>query len=131
MKKIIFVFSILVAMTTMSFAQSAITETETGPVISFEKTVFDYGSIKKEADGKCQFVFTNTGKEPLILSRPRSNCGCTVPTWPQEPIMPGQSDTIVVTYDTRRVGPINKQVTIMSNAANSPVVLRITGSVSE
>jgi hypothetical protein len=129
MKKIIFVFSILLAMSSYSIAQTSVSET--GPVITFESTVYDYGTIKKEADGKCEFVFTNTGKEPLILSRPRSNCGCTVPTWPQEPIMPGQSEIIVVTYDTKRVGPINKQVTIMSNAVNSPVVLRITGTVSE
>ena len=59
----------------------------------------------------------------------RSSCGCTVPTWPRKPIMPGQEETIKVKYDTRRMGRIYKSITIYSNAKNSPVVARITGEV--
>ncbi len=99
------------------------------PVISFEKTVHNYGTIYKNSDGTCEFKFFNTGKEPLILSRPKSSCGCTVPTWPKQPILPGKSNVIKVTYSTTRVGPINKNVTIYSNASNSPVVLKIKGKV--
>lgn len=128
MKVYFFSFLFTVLLTSFGIAQ---TKPDTSPVITFEKTVHDYGVIKKDSDGKCFFKFTNTGKEPLILSRPRSNCGCTVPDWPQQPIMPGQSNIITVTYDTSKPGPINKQVTIISNAANSPVVLQITGSVVE
>ncbi len=129
MKKILLAGFILFAFALYSNAQSS--ATETGPVMSFEKTVHDYGTIKKGSDGSYDFVFKNSGKEPLILSRPRSNCGCTVPEWPQEPIMPGQSNKIKVTYNTNLVGPINKQVTVISNAANSPVVLQIKGAVTE
>lgn len=128
MKKLLFSFIFTIAIVGFAFSQST---GDTSPVITFEKTLHDYGVVSKNSDGKCFFKFTNTGKEPLILSRPRSNCGCTVPDWPQQPIMPGQSSLITVTYDTSKPGPINKQVTIISNAANSPVVLQITGSVVE
>jgi hypothetical protein len=130
MKNLLLTLSVfLVLGLTNTFAQTS--SNETAPVMTFEKTVHDYGTINKGADAAYEFVFTNTGKEPLILSRPRSNCGCTVPQWPQQPIMPGQSDKIKVTYDSNRLGAINKQVTVMSNATNSPIVLQIKGSVVE
>ncbi|MCX6276748.1 MAG: DUF1573 domain-containing protein [Bacteroidetes bacterium] len=100
------------------------------PEIVFEKTVHDYGTIVQGADGTCEFKFTNTGKEPLILSRPTSSCGCTVPTWPQEPILPGKSEVIKVTYNTNNVGGINKTVTVNSNAKTARIVLQIKGTVT-
>jgi len=129
MKKISLLLIVFFTITLAGKAQTAVTET--GPTMTFEKTVHDYGNVTKGGDGSYDFVFTNTGKEPLILSRPRSNCGCAVPEWPQEPIMPGQSNKIKVTYNTALVGLINKQVTIISNATNSPVVLQIKGTVVE
>jgi len=99
------------------------------PEISFDKLVHDYGTVVQGADATCEFKFTNTGKEPLILQKPVSSCGCTVPTWPQEPILPGKSDVIKVTYSTHNVGPISKTVTVTSNAKTSRVVLSIKGTV--
>ena len=99
------------------------------PVIKFEKVVHDYGTIIQNSDGGCEFKFTNEGKEPLILSRPKSSRGCSVPTWPKQPILPGKSDVIKVTYTTNRVGPFNKTVTIYSNASNNPIKLQIKGKV--
>lgn len=104
-------------------------ENPNAAVITFEKTTHDYGTIYKGSDGTCYFPFTNTGKEPLILDRPRSSCGCTVPTWPKKPILPGKNDTIKVTYDTRRMGRIHKTVSISSNAKNKKVLLTIKGKV--
>ncbi len=106
------------------------TDNPNAPEISFDKTVHDYGTITQGADGTCEFKFTNVGKEPLILSKPISSCGCTVPTWPQEPILPGKSDVIKVTYNTNNVGPINKTVTVYSNAKTNRVVLSIKGTVT-
>ncbi|MCF8297404.1 MAG: DUF1573 domain-containing protein, partial [Saprospiraceae bacterium] len=83
----------------------------------------------QNADGNCEFKFKNTGKEPLILTTVRSSCGCTVPKWPNEPILPGQSDVIKVKYDTRRLGVIHKQITVRSNATNATVVLTIKGNI--
>jgi hypothetical protein len=99
------------------------------PEIEFDKLVHDYGDLEQHGDGKCEFKFTNKGKEPLILSNVRSSCGCTVPEWPRQPILPGQSETIKVKYDTKRVGTINKTIHVYSNAKTSPVTLRIKGTV--
>ena len=99
------------------------------PEITFEKRVHNYGTIVRGANGTCEFKFVNTGKEPLILSKPISSCGCTVPTWPLEPILPGKSEMIKVTYNTNTIGPINKTVTVYSNALTNRVTLSIKGRV--
>lgn len=99
------------------------------PVVEFEKLVHDYGEMEQHGNGKCEFKFTNTGKEPLILSNVRSSCGCTVPEWPRQPILPGQSDVIKVKYDTKRIGTINKSVHVYSNAKKSPISLKIKGKI--
>jgi hypothetical protein len=111
-------------------AAAAVPVNPNAPEISFDKTVHDYGTIVQGADGTCEFKFTNTGKEPLILNKPVSSCGCTVPTWPQEPILPGKGDVIKVTYATHNVGPINKTVTVTSNAKTNRIVLSIKGTVT-
>jgi hypothetical protein len=133
MKRITVLLAVLFSATTIAFSQTQqvakASENPNGPQISFENLVHDYGEIEQGGDGTCYFKFTNTGKEPLILQKPRSSCGCTVPTWPKTPILPGESDEIKVTYNTKRMGNINKTVTILSNAKNGSIVLRITGKV--
>jgi hypothetical protein len=104
-------------------------QTETIETIVFDKTVHEYGTIERGGDGNSEFKFTNKGKEPLILTNVRSSCGCTVPQWPREPILPGESGVIKVKYDTNRMGAINKSVIVSSNATNPTVVLRIKGKV--
>ncbi len=108
---------------------SAVEADPNAPTMSFEKDAIDYGTIKQDADGNRTFTFTNTGKTPIVISEAHGSCGCTVPTYPKEPIMPGQKADIKVHYDTHRVGPFSKSVTVNSNAKNSPVVLRISGTV--
>ena len=106
------------------------TEVVTGPALSLDKEVHDYGTIQKNADGACQFTVTNTGTEPLIISKCKGSCGCTVPQCDKAPVAPGAMSKITVKYDTKRVGPINKSVTITSNAVNEPTkVIRIKGKV--
>jgi hypothetical protein len=132
MQKLIFSFvlMILAAFTLQAQdVQPAVSADPNAPEISFDKTVHDYGTVVQNADATCEFKFTNTGKEPLIVQKPISSCGCTVPTWPQEPILPGKSDVIKVTYATHNVGPINKTVTVNSNAKTAHVVLSIKGNV--
>jgi hypothetical protein len=98
--------------------------------IEFKKTVHDYGVIYEGGDGECEFEFKNVGREPLVLSNVTSSCGCTVPSWPREPIMPGKTAVIKVKYNTSRIGAISKTVTVHSNAEENPKVdLRITGQV--
>lgn len=99
------------------------------PEILFDKLTHDYGTVYTGADGTCEFKFTNTGKQPLIITTVRASCGCTVPSYPRDPIMPGQSSSIKVRYDTNRQGVIMKQVTVVSNAKTSNSVLTIKGNV--
>lgn len=111
-------------------AASAQTPVATGPAITVDKDVHDYGDVPFAGDGTCEFKVTNTGNEPLIMSKCKGSCGCTVPKCDPNPILPGESSVITVKYDTKRPGPINKSVTINSNAANEPVkVVRIKGNV--
>ena len=83
----------------------------------FVSEVIDYGTIAHNADGKREFVFTNNGNAPLIITNAQGSCGCTVPTSPKEPIAPGAKGIIGVKYDTNRIGAFTKTVTITSNAA--------------
>ena len=130
MKKLYFLMVMTVAFSTVSFAQEAEKEVNPhAPYMEFDKLVHDYGKVIENGDGNCVFTLTNTGKEPLILTDAKSSCGCTVPEWTKAPILPGKTTEIKVKYSTNRVGPINKSVTITSNASNSPVVLRIKGEV--
>ncbi|MBK5285748.1 MAG: DUF1573 domain-containing protein [Bacteroidia bacterium] len=134
MKKTLLVVSLLVCFTRFAVAQEAKQDpipapNPNAPEITFENDVHDYGTIKQGADGGCEFKFTNTGKEPLIISNAVGSCGCTVPTWPKEPILKGQSAVVQVHYDTKRVGAFTKNVTISSNAKSNTKVLTIKGTV--
>jgi len=103
------------------------------PEFKWESTTIDYGTVTKadESNSKREFKFTNTGKSPLIISSCRGSCGCTVPTCPTEPILPGAKGSIQVHYDINRVGPFTKTVTVTSNAKNANETLKITGTVND
>lgn len=101
--------------------------------IEFESVKIDFGAFK-EADGvqTKAFKFNNTGVVPLVLNNVRASCGCTTPKWTREPIAPGASGEIQVSYDPKnRPGSFNKSVTVQSNAVNSTVVLQIEGKVEQ
>lgn len=131
MRKLLSIFAITVFAVSVSCSQTTDQEkkSENGPKIEFKITEYDYGTIEQGSDGRCEFIFTNTGTDALILSNVSSTCGCTVPSWPKEPIKAGESSTIVVVYNTSRQGAINKSVNVSSNATANPVVLRIKGTV--
>jgi hypothetical protein len=119
----------LVLLLVVLFAGKANAQTA-GASIEFNKEVHDYGTIKNGADGSCTFEFKNNGDSPLIISNAKGSCGCTVPEWPKEPIAPGATGVIKVSYDTMRTGEINKSVTITSNAINAPdKIVFIKGTV--
>jgi len=95
----------------------------------FKSETIDYGEIAKGSDGVRVFEFTNTGDEPLVVSDVKSSCGCTVPKKPDGAIAPGETGSIQVKYDTKRVGPIRKTVTVYSNADEPVKALKIKGTV--
>lgn len=116
-----------VVISTAAYAQK-------GPKIQFKSDTIDYGTVNKEDDNGIRvFEFTNTGDAPLIIKDVKSTCGCTVPTKPKEPILPGKTGKIEVKYNMA-TGPIRKTITVESNAVNYEggiVPLKIKGTVVE
>ncbi len=104
-----------------------------GPMITFDNTTHDYGTVNKGADGNCVFKFKNTGNEPLVILDAHASCGCTVPTYSTEPVMPGKEGSIPVRYNNMHiVGSFNKSSPVRSNSANnSTVIFTIKGNVVE
>jgi len=123
MKKIILFAAVLVS--AVSFAQAKIE-------FKAKDNTIDYGTVSKDSDdGVRKFEFTNTGNAPLIISNAQSTCGCTVPSYPKDPIAPGATGEISVKYNMNP-GPIRKTITIECNAANvesGRVALKIKGEV--
>lgn len=106
-----------------------LTAQEKAAKIEFKSETVDYGEVAKGADGVRVFEFTNTGNAPLIISKVSSSCGCTIPKKPDDPILPGKTGEIQVKYDTNRVGPIRKAITVISNSDTPTKVLKIKGEV--
>ena len=144
MKKIIVLVALAFIGTTTSFAQDGakgkkmkktITAKASIPQVDgagmlFDNETIDYGTVAHNADGKREFTFINNGNKPLIVESTQGSCGCTVPTKPTEPIMPGAKGVIGVKYATDRVGQFTKTVTVKSNATGQESkVLTIKGNV--
>lgn len=130
MKYLLSLSFFLLALVNLSIAQDQKQAVDKNAAeITFEKELHDYGTIEFGADGAYAFKFTNTGNEPLVITSSQGSCGCTVPKWPKEPILKGQSAYINVNYDTKRPGPFTKTVTVMSNAKSASKVLTIKGVV--
>jgi hypothetical protein len=122
MKKLSFLF-ICLAFAAFTSAQRA--------VITFEEKTHDFGKINEE-DGKATYVFDfkNTGNAPLVVSRVQASCGCTTPTWTKQPIEPGKSGSITVSYNPAgRPYGFTKTITVYSNASEEQVTLVIKGDV--
>lgn len=100
-------------------------------VIKFEKSSFDFGKFIEKDVQSCEFVFTNTGNEPLVIQQAYGSCGCTVATPPKEPVAPGQKGVIKVTYNGKGkfVGFFKKPITVRSNATNAITRVYIQGTM--
>lgn len=122
----------LTAQTTVAPAEQAVeTPSTEGPQMVFTSMEVDYGTIEQGSDPYRFFQFTNSGTAPLVITNAKGSCGCTVPTYPKEPILPGNDGEIKVRYDTNRVGPFTKRVTLTTNAGEEPIVLTIKGKVEK
>jgi hypothetical protein len=112
MKKLALLFSLFTfALVFQAQAQEA------GAVITFKQSSIDFGDIVQGQKVEHTFVLTNSGKQPLIISNVAATCGCTVPSWPKEPVAPGKSAEIKVSFNSAgKVGKQNSVVRIYSNA---------------
>lgn len=120
MKKYLFTLSVFGVLQLAAMAQ---------PELAIDRTVHDYGTLTQGANTQISFTLTNTGTEAIVLQDVHPSCGCTIPEWSKEPIQPGDSLEVPVTYDSKRLGVINKTITITSNASNGTLVFRIKGEV--
>jgi hypothetical protein len=111
------------------FSQNIITN---DPQIVFNKILHDYGKIDSLSNGYCEFIFKNEGLSDLFIYDAKGSCGCTSPEWTKDAVKPGETGVIKVLYDTKKVGYINKSITVLTNATNYPdgvIPLRIKGEV--
>ena len=99
--------------------------------MSFAESVYDFGTVEKGGKVNHTYTFTNTGDEPLIITNAKASCGCTVPTWPKEPIAPGETGEIPVVFSGKAKGPQNKTVTITANTNPPQTRLTIKGTVTD
>jgi len=99
------------------------------PVVKWDKMVNDFGDIAYNVPKTAEFILTNAGKEPLIISSAKASCGCTNAKFSQEPILPGKSTSVSATYNAAAPGVFTKTVTVITNADPNPVVLIIKGNV--
>ncbi|HNQ13246.1 MAG TPA: DUF1573 domain-containing protein [Bacteroidia bacterium] len=131
--KNIFLSICLIAFSSISFGQveQAPKSTKSGSAeFSFTSTDYLFGKVKQGDLVHGEFTFTNSGKEPLVISSAAGSCGCTVPDWPKEPIMGGKSASIKFTFNTAgKMGMQDKTITLRSNASNDPLVLHVKGNI--
>lgn len=114
----------------LEIKEGGVLENANAPVIEFTEETHDFGELNEGPQATYDFILKNTGKEPLIIASAKGSCGCTIPEWPQTPVLPGAEAKIHVKYNTQgRVGPFNKAVTITSNASEPTKRVYIKGTV--
>jgi Protein of unknown function (DUF1573) len=121
------IFTILILAATVSSTLMA----QNGPMMVFEKTEIDYGTVSLNSEAVRVFKFKNTGTEPLVIKNARGSCGCTIPKWSNEPIKAGQTGVIEVKYDTSRPGSFSKPIYVETNETNPNHNLSIKGNVAD
>ncbi|MFK7770805.1 MAG: DUF1573 domain-containing protein [Saprospiraceae bacterium] len=109
-------------------------EVPTGPTttIEFEEKEFDFGTIDEGEKVSHTYKFTNTGSEPLIIKDAKGSCGCTVPSWPKDPVLPGATGEMLVEFNSKgKAGSQNKRVTITANTNPGQTFINIKGEVNK
>lgn len=134
MKKLLLIPFLLMGTATLVLAQAPTATAENinpnGPKMVFDQMTHEFGKITQGESVSYEFKFKNTGKEPLIITSASGSCGCTVPDWPKDPIKPGGSASIKVTFNSAgKMGGQDKTVTIVSNSTEGTLVLHMKGTV--
>lgn len=125
MKKLFLICTALI----ITFTAFTAMRQEGNAEFKFEKETYDFGKIPQGKPVSYDFTFTNAGSEPIIINKVESTCGCTVPSYTEKPIKPGESGSITVTFNAAAVAPFSKSVTIRSNTKTPIKVLYIKGEV--
>ena len=121
MKKFFSILAVLMVVATASYAQKG--------VMKFKEETYNFGKIEQGKPVTREFVFTNTGTDPIVISNVSASCGCTTPTYTKDPVLPGKTGTIKATYNAAAMGPFNKSITVFSNAETASMSLYLKGEV--
>lgn len=130
--KYILSVAVIFCLTLSVSAQDAelLTPNPPGPFIKFSEMSHDFGDIEQGDKVEYTFEFTNTGDAPVVISNVLTTCGCTASSWPREPVLPGTSSKIEVSFNSAgKIGHQNKVITIMSNATNNPERVKIVTNI--
>lgn len=104
--------------------------TESPSKVKWDSQDYDFGNIPKNIAAEAEFIFTNTSKEPVIISKVKSSCGCTVTGYDKSPVLPGESSSITATYNAKKLGSFRKSLRVTTNDFK-PYTLIIKGVVEE
>ncbi len=132
MKKFILSLFASLLMTTAVWAQAQNGSGATNAVdtkVKFKKETVDFGTTKFNKPVTVTFEFTNISKEPVLVESAKASCGCTVPDWTKEPILPGKSGKITATYSANSVGKPTKTVYLKLKGVEQEKELILTGTV--
>jgi len=121
MKVFVSALVLLLGLTTVSFAQKG--------VLKFKEETRNFGKVPQGTPVTHEFVFTNAGTDPIVLSNVTVSCGCTTPVWSKEPVMPGKTGSVKATFNAAAAGPFSKPVTVFSNTEGGSITLYLKGEV--
>jgi hypothetical protein len=121
MKKFFSVLVVLLSVASVSFAQKG--------VMKFKEETHNFGKIEQGKPVTQEFVFTNVGTEPIIISNVSASCGCTTPSYTKDPVLPGKTGSVKATYNAAAMGAFNKSITVFSNAESPTLTLFLKGEV--
>lgn len=145
MRKLFSALTLILLISTVSYAQTSVSPNSNGseaapvvPVVNpnagefkWVEETHDFGTIPQGTPVKNKFEFTNTGKEPIIVSNVQKTCGCTVTEWTKEPVMPGQVGYVTAEFNAAKEGPFTKAITVQSDAKTPSVKLYFKGTVQK
>jgi hypothetical protein len=130
MKQFMIAFCVLAVYSLTAQDATVFEMPENGPKIQFVESSFDFGDIEQGDVVEHTFAFENIGNQPLVISNVMTTCGCTAPSWPREPLAPGQESELTVKFNSRgKIGIQNKVITIVSNGVNQRERIKITTNV--
>lgn len=130
MKYLLTIFSFLFVYTLMAQGPDTDSESINGPKISFEKSKYDFGEVNQGEKVQYDFLYVNTGGEPLVISDVKTTCGCTAPNWSREALAVGDTARLKVVFSSvGKRGMQNKVITVYSNAINNPERVSLSGNV--
>ena len=118
-----------IAQNTNPVPVSSVSTVSSTAEMTFEKKEHDFGTITQNVPVIAKYKFKNTGTQPIIISQVKKTCGCTVPKWPEQPILPGEEAVIEAEYNAKSPGAFNKTITVVSNAEENYIYLRLKGKV--